>query len=66
MLTGTNFCKGDTREDGYKFWQYVKNIKRQDGTFKEVWIDPEIFKELQNRNRNSLKKKYHIMKSGNQ
>ena len=40
--TGEAFKKGDSREDGYRFYQY-RNIILDSGFFKEYWLQPEVF-----------------------
>ena len=37
------FKRGDVREDGYLFYKYT-GILRLDGTFKEIWLQPEALK----------------------
>lgn len=48
--TGTVFKMGDTREDGYVFWNYkYTSPLRKDGTFQERWYASEKFKDRKNK-----------------
>lgn len=42
--TGNPFKRGEVREDGKIFFQYLKRTRVQDGFFIEAWLDPEKFK----------------------
>ncbi len=39
--TNQLFKKGETREDGFVFFTYVKTQKLDNGFFKEKWLSPE-------------------------
>lgn len=40
--TGKPFVRGDTRADGFLFWQYQRKL-RPDGYKTESWLNPESF-----------------------
>ena len=49
--TGKPFVRGDTRADGFLFWQYhLKRVKR-DGYFTEQWFSVSAFNKTLSRNR---------------
>jgi hypothetical protein len=41
--TNQPFKRGELREDGKVFWQYVKKTIKNDGFFAETWITTETF-----------------------
>ena len=56
------FVRGDIREDGYRFYKYTA-VLRRDGTFKEIWLHPDVFKDTQEKARKTQAKAY-VRRSG--
>lgn len=42
--TGEIFKRGEAREDGKVFWQYIKKRIDKEGFFNETWVSLETFK----------------------
>lgn len=51
--TGEIFKRGDTREDGYRFWSYNLKRLKEDGFFVEQWHNPNCFENQKQLNRES-------------
>lgn len=51
------FVRGDTRGDGYRFYKYTAVLKA-DGTFKEIWLHPDVFKDTKAKARKTQAKNY--------
>jgi hypothetical protein len=62
--TNNFFTRGESREDGYLFWEYLSQIGKN-GFFYERWYNPTLFKEriektIQVKKNWDLKNKNHI------
>ena len=55
--TGTQFTRGDRREDGKAFSQYTKEVKK-DGFFKEIWVSTASLQSARTKNANHKRAKY--------
>ena len=51
------FVRGDVRGDGYRFYKYTSVLK-SDGTFKEIWLHPDVFKDTKDKARKTQAKNY--------
>ena len=51
------FVRGDTRGDGYRFYKYT-GVLKSDGTYKEIWLHPEVFKDTKAKARKTQAKNY--------
>lgn len=49
--------RGDVRGDGYRFYKYT-GVLKSDGTFKEIWLHPDVFKETKAKARDTQAKNY--------
>lgn len=55
--TNSPFKRGDTRADGYVFFNYTTRLKN-DGYFGERWLKPEVSDKLKKKDRTNKKAKY--------
>ena len=44
-MTTSHFKYGDTREDGYRFRGRRVSRPKKDGTYGEVWVNPESYEK---------------------
>ena len=56
-ITKEPFARGDTRSDGYRFYKYT-GILKGDGTFKEIWLHPNVFVDTKDKARKVQAKNY--------
>lgn len=54
--TGIPFRRGDVREDGFVFLNYIHSRIKENGFSTEIWCNPDRFKtEIQNQSKRRLK-----------
>ena len=56
------FKLGDLREDGFIFWQYKLTVKNEDGFFREVWREPDLYSSAVQKDRIRVTKRQQINK----
>jgi len=61
--TGVVFKRGDVREDGFVFCQYMasKGVKK-DGYFTEAWLNPQSYDNVKNADLKQHRNKYNTLK----
>ena len=55
--TGICFRRGDRREDGFVFFAYT-NLVKSNGTFKEIWLRPEVSERVMVKDRENKRRRY--------
>jgi hypothetical protein len=55
--TGTFYKRGDTREDGFVFYNYTNQVK-SDGFFLERWLNPQSSDKIKDKDKAAKKANY--------